>query len=86
MAYREVAARYEEAWSGGAQPPAIDDFLPSPAHQPLRSLLLIHLIKEEYERRRGQGEAFTMARYFEHLPNCATIHRRSKSSGRGRTN
>jgi tetratricopeptide (TPR) repeat protein len=68
MAYRDAAARYEEAWSGAAQPPAIGDFLPSFGHQPLRSLLLIHLIKEEYERRRGQDAAFAMAGYFERFP------------------
>jgi tetratricopeptide (TPR) repeat protein len=66
--YRDTSARYEAAWSSAAHPPAIDDFLPSPGHQPLRSLLLIHLIQEEYERRRGQGEAVAMARYFDRFP------------------
>src|SRR5262245_28055477 len=66
--YRDTTARYEAAWSVGFRPPVIDDFLPSAERQPLRSLLLIHMIKEEYERRRGQGEAIAMAGYFERFP------------------
>src|SRR5277367_1714115 len=66
--YRDTAARYESAWSAPAHPPAIDDFLPAPGHQPLRSLLLIHLIQEEYERRNGQGEAVAMTEYFDRFP------------------
>ncbi len=68
MAYREAAARYEAAWSGATPPPTIDDFLPSPSCEPMRSLLLIHLIKEEYEQRWGQGENFAIGRYFERFP------------------
>jgi serine/threonine protein kinase len=64
-AYRETTARYEAAWSEPFAPPAIDDFLPSLERPALRSLLLIHLIKEEYERRYSQGNAVAMARYIE---------------------
>jgi serine/threonine protein kinase len=66
--YRETAACYEAAWSESLEPPAIDDFLAAPGHQPLRSLLLIYLIKEDYERRRDQDEAVAMARYFDRFP------------------
>ncbi len=67
-AYRDTTARYESAWSDPNKPPTIDDFLPSPRHQPLRSLVLVHCIKEEYERRLGQGETVAMSRYFERFP------------------
>ena len=66
--YREAAARYEAACSGTVEPPTINDFLPSHGHQPLRSLLLIHLIKEEYERRHDRDEAVAMAPYLERFP------------------
>ena len=66
--YRETIAHFEAAWSGPAGDPRIDDFLASPERQPLRSLLLIHLIKEECERKRAQGEILTMAGYFDRFP------------------
>jgi tetratricopeptide (TPR) repeat protein len=66
--YRDTAERYEAAWSMAAHPPVIDEFLPAPGHQPLRSLLLIHLIQEEYERRRAQGEVVAMTGYFDRFP------------------
>ena len=67
-AYRETAARYEVAWSDSGDPPALDDFLPASGHQPLRSLLLIHLIKEEYERRHDRDATVVMAGYFDRFP------------------
>ena len=67
-AYREAAARYEAAWSGEADPPVMDGFLPPPGHQPLRSLLLVHLIKEEYERRTLAGGPLAMAPYLDRFP------------------
>jgi len=67
-AYREMTARYESAWSNSAVPPTIDEFLPSLEQQPLRSLLLVHFIKEEYERRHSQSETIAMAQYFESYP------------------
>jgi serine/threonine-protein kinase len=66
--YRNTAARYEAAWSESGGPPVIEDFLPPPQSQPLRSLLLVHFIKEEFERRHGQGEAIAMVRYFDRYP------------------
>ena len=67
-AYREAAARYEAAWTAESDPPVIGDFLPPPRHQPMRSLLLVHLIKEEYERRYIEGEAIAMAPYLDRFP------------------
>jgi serine/threonine-protein kinase len=68
QAYRDTATRYEAAWSASGDAPVIDDFLPAPGHQPLRSLLLIHLIQEEYERRVGHGEPATITGYFDRFP------------------
>src|SRR5579883_1845711 len=67
-AYRQATARYEAAWSDSAEPPAIEDFLPTPGHEPLRSLLLLHLIKEEYERRHGEDPTVAIARYLDRFP------------------
>jgi hypothetical protein len=67
-AYRETAAQFEAAWADSGEPPALDDFLPAPGHQPLRSLLLIHLIKEEYERRHDRDPSVVMAEYFDRFP------------------
>jgi Phosphotransferase enzyme family len=69
--YRDRVARFEAASSGSSGAPTIDDFLASPEQQPLRSLLLIHLIKEEYERKRGHGEIVAMADYFERFPELS---------------
>ncbi len=67
-AYRETAARYEAAWSDSGEPPVLDDFLPAPDRRPLRALLLIHLIKEEYERRHDRDSTVAMAEYFDRFP------------------
>ena len=36
--------------------------------EPLRSLLLIHMIKEEYERRRDEDGTVPMAQYLDRFP------------------
>jgi tetratricopeptide (TPR) repeat protein len=66
--YRNTAASFESAWSDADSPPQIDAFLPEPQRQPLRSLVLIHCIKEEYERRRAQEGGIEMTGYLERFP------------------
>ena len=69
--YRDTTARYEAAWSAAVDPPVIDDFLPPPGHQPLRSLLLTHLIQEEYERTQRPRRTRRDDRVLRPLPRTA---------------